>query len=215
MRPADGVRHTHELKIHPGFEQDLQMLYNASQGDPNTFEGRLVARALHMTKGLRAGYPPTHSLTRLSDYPDLSDCETTYVGVDRDEKPSHRLVWRELPPARPGGLPVREVLGIGERQYGAVYHQVGARLGRPRGLTLQELEEMPEPIGPVQDRSTHPGPRGGERAQRARPARPAQKPIDKYPQLRDDTTDEHNQQSAGNVDATNNTKESESWQAEL
>ena len=215
MRPADGVRRTHELRIHPGFEQDLQALYSASQGDPDTFEGRLVARTLHMVKGLRVGYPPTHSLTRLSDYPDLSDCETTYVGVERDEKPSHRLVWRELPPARPGGLPVREVLGIGERQYGAVYHQVGARLGRPRGLTLQELEEMPEPVGPVRERASHnPGPRGGERMQRAQPAQ-QQRPVDKYPQLRDNTTDEHNQQSAGNTGTTNNAKESQSWQAGL
>lgn len=172
-----------ELRIHPDFEKDLQRLVAYAGGDRRSKEYRLVDRALYMVKGLRQGYPPTHTLEYLSDYPDLSDCETTYVGVERDEKPSHRLVWRELPPPRPGALPVREVIALGERQYGAAYHTAGARLGRPRGVTLEELESAPEPVARAA-RAPQAGQGGQRRPGRQKKQRP--RPVDVHPELRDE-----------------------------
>ena len=185
-----------ELRIHPDFEKDLQRLVAYSGGDRRSKEYRLVDRALHMVKGLRQGYPPTHTLEYLSDYPDLSDCETTYVGIEKDEKPSHRLVWRELPPSRPGTLPVREVIALGERQYGAAYHIAGARLGRPRGVTLEELENAPEPVAQATQAPREP------EAGTARTAAPEKRttrprPVDVHPELREDTSRDEGHQGHG------------------
>lgn len=154
-RPQSGwpTEKTHELRIHPDFERDLQGLARAAgvdahgrPRDPRDRSWRMLERTLQIVKTLQTGRPATHSLDYMPSYPDVSDCETSYVGIDRDEKPTHRLVWRELPPEQPGRLPVREVIALGERQYGAAYHLAGTRLGRPKGVTLQELRDAAEPI---------------------------------------------------------------------
>lgn len=139
---------THELVIHPGFEQDMQRLHAASKGNRRSTEYRLLARTIDIVKTLQTNRPSTHPLIQMKSYPDLSDCETSYVGIDPDEKPSHRLIWHELPPSRPGALPRREVIAFGERNLGAAYYHAGNRLGRPVGISLQELREAPEPIHP-------------------------------------------------------------------
>ncbi|UJW28855.1 hypothetical protein L3Q67_26835 [Saccharothrix sp. AJ9571] len=88
----------------------------------------------------------THRLEYMPTYPDLSDCQTTYVGADPGRKPSHRLVWRERMPEGPGQLITREVIALGERNAGQVYYVAGQRLGRPVGFTLAELRSQREPI---------------------------------------------------------------------
>ena len=139
-------RPVYDLRYHPAFKDDLQRLVDGSRGNKSSREHRLLTRSLRTLNELRAGQPSTHPLEYLSNYPDISDCQTSYVGGDIDAKPSHRIVWRQLPPSRPGGLPVREILALGERQYGAAYHLAGSRLGRPVGVTLDELDSVPEPI---------------------------------------------------------------------
>ena len=88
----------------------------------------------------------THPLEYMPTYPDLSDCETTYVGSDPNRKPSHRLVWRERIPESPDQPIIREVIALGERNAGQAYYLAGQRLGRPVGLTLAELRAQREPI---------------------------------------------------------------------
>ncbi|WP_424863085.1 hypothetical protein [Streptomyces sp. MMS24-I29] len=104
----------------------------------------------------------------MPSYPDLSDCETTYVGADPTRKPSHRVVWRETLPETPGGTPLREVIAVGERANGAAYHIAGQRLGRPVGVTLIELAAQPEPIAgsrlPLRQRWTDLSASSGSRA---------------------------------------------------
>ncbi len=145
MTPLPG-ENTHQLTYHPDFERDLQALYLSSTRNKDPHASRLLAETLRILKSMARGRFSTHELEYLEGYPDLSDCQTTYVGIDDDQKPTHRIVWRELPPKTPGALPRREMIALGERNLGAAYHVAGARLGRPVGMTLDELSAMPEPI---------------------------------------------------------------------
>ncbi|MFE7115011.1 hypothetical protein ACFU99_06245 [Streptomyces sp. NPDC057654] len=129
-----------------GLKQDLQTLHDAAVMHPHGPEGRLLRVALNQLGRIGQGAPGTHPLEYMPSYPDLSDCETTYVGADPYEKPSHRIVWRERTPQRPGEPVTREVLALGERANGQAYYMAGQRLGRPVGFTLAELAAQREPI---------------------------------------------------------------------
>ncbi|WP_146064928.1 hypothetical protein [Streptomyces sp. SM1] len=102
--------------------------------------------ALNQLGRIQQGAPSTHPLEYMPSYPDLSDCETTYVGADPNAKPSHRIVWRERAPQRPGEPVTREIIALGERANGQAYYMAGQRLGRPVGFTLAELAAQREPI---------------------------------------------------------------------
>jgi len=80
----------------------------------------------------------------MTTYPDLSDCETTYVGTDPNRRPERRLVWRELPPKERGGKPRRQVIVLGPRDAGEAYHEAGRRLGREAGVRLLDLPSTAE-----------------------------------------------------------------------
>ncbi|MGO4460059.1 hypothetical protein AB4039_22590 [Streptomyces sp. M-16] len=129
-----------------GLKQDLQTLHDAAMMRPLGPEGRLLRVALNQLSRIQQGAPGTHPLGYLPSYPDLSDCETTYVGADPNAKPSHRIVWREHAPQRPGEPVTREVIALGERANGQAYYMAGQRLGRPVGFTLAELAAQREPI---------------------------------------------------------------------
>ncbi|MGI8306962.1 hypothetical protein [Saccharopolyspora hattusasensis] len=131
----------------PEAKQDIERLHALAQRTPKGSESRhLAVVAMNTILEIKNGTRSTHPLEYLPSYPDLSDCETTYVGADPNKKPSHRVVWRETPPETPGDAPLREVIAIGERKNGAVYHIAGQRLGRPTGVTLAELRVQPEPM---------------------------------------------------------------------
>ncbi|MGW1783895.1 hypothetical protein ACWCQQ_32990 [Streptomyces sp. NPDC002143] len=129
-----------------GLKQDLQTLHDAAVMHPHGAEDRLLRVALNQLGRIKQGAPGTHPLGCMPNYPDLSDCETTYVGADPSAKPSHRIVWRERAPQRPGGPVTREVIALGERANGQAYYMAGQRLGRPVGFTLAELAAQREPI---------------------------------------------------------------------
>jgi hypothetical protein len=130
----------------PGFKQDLQELHDAAVHHPRGPEDRLLRVALNQLDGIMNGATSTHPLDFMPSYPDLSDCETTYVGADPNTKPAHRIVWREIPPEGDGGSVTREIIAFGQRANGHVYHLAGQRLGRPVGVTLAELSDQREPI---------------------------------------------------------------------
>lgn len=129
-----------------GLKQDFQTLHDAAVMRPHGPEGRLLRVALKQLVRIQQGAPSMHLLEYMPSYPDLSDCETTYVGGDPHAKPSHRIVWRERAPQRPGEPVTREVIALGERANGQAYYMAGLRLGRPVGLTLAELATQREPI---------------------------------------------------------------------
>ncbi|MFC8125541.1 hypothetical protein [Streptomyces sp. NPDC057302] len=129
-----------------GLKQDLQALHDAAVVHPRGPEDRLLRVTLNQLGRIQQGASSTHPLEYMASYPDLSDCETTYVGADPSAKPSHRIVWRERAPLRPDGPVTREVIALGERANGQAYYMAGQRLGRPVGFTLAELAVQREPI---------------------------------------------------------------------
>lgn len=129
-----------------GLKQDLQALHDAAVLNPHGPEDRLLRVTLNQLSRIKQGAPSTHPLEYMPSYPDLSDCETTYVGADPNAKPSHRIVWRERAPRRPGDPVTREIIALGERANGQAYYLAGQRLGRPVGFTLTELAAQREPI---------------------------------------------------------------------
>lgn len=131
----------------PAAKHDLERLHHLAEGTPPGSEARrLAVVAMNTVLAIKRHGISTHPLEYMSSYPDLSDCQTTYVGSDPDRKPSHRVVWREIPGDEPGQPPLREIIAIGERQNGQAYHVAGQRLGRPIGVTLHELSMQREPI---------------------------------------------------------------------
>jgi hypothetical protein len=144
----------------PAAKHDLERLHRLAEGTPPGSEARrLAVVAMNTVLEIKRYGVSTHPLEYLSSYPDLSDCRTTYVGNDPDRKPSHRVVWREIPADEPGQLPLREIVAIGERQNGQAYHVAGQRLGRPVGVTLHDLAALREPIAqhtPTRERFSEP-----------------------------------------------------------
>ncbi|MFE2271939.1 hypothetical protein ACFXB4_22180 [Streptomyces lavendulae] len=114
-----------------GLKQDLQTLHDAALKKPQGPEGRLLRVALNQLARIQQGAPGTHPLGYMPSHPDLSDCETTCVGADPNAKPSHRIVWRERAPQRPGEPVIREIIALGERANGQAYYMAGQRLVRP------------------------------------------------------------------------------------
>ncbi|MEU7313073.1 hypothetical protein [Streptomyces sp. NPDC007083] len=125
---------------------DLKALHRAAVQNPRGPEDRLLRVTLNHLDRIRNGGKSTHRLEYMPTYPDLSDCETTYVGTDSNRKPSHRLIWRERIPQDPRQPIVREIVALGERENGQAYHAAGQRLNRPVGFTLSELSMQREPI---------------------------------------------------------------------
>lgn len=130
-----------QLALHPAFERDLQNLATAAGRNPTGEARRLLMVTLSALEAIRDGTMPVRPLEQMSSYPDLSDCNKVYIQTDPETKPKYRLVWRERPPETPGEAPVRQVIQLGERELGSVYHLAGQRLGRPAGVTMEELME--------------------------------------------------------------------------
>lgn len=142
----------YELRFFPGFKEDMKHLGASAMDNPRGPEDRLLRVTLNKLAWLKDGGHSTHALDYMPSYGDISDCDTTYVGTDPDVKPSHRLIWREFAPSRPNALPVREVIALGERQFGAAYHIAAQRLGRPVGVSLNDLNSSAEPVRTPQHR---------------------------------------------------------------
>ncbi|MFK0244572.1 hypothetical protein ACIQUM_07725 [Amycolatopsis azurea] len=136
-----------DFEVSPGVEQDLAVLNDRVRRNPQDVRARnLLQASINTLMELRNGDPGTKRLEYLPSYPDLSDCRTSYIRADPTAKPSHRVVWRDVPPHEPDGVFCREIIAVGERANGRVYHLAGQRLGRPVGFTLAELSELREPV---------------------------------------------------------------------
>lgn len=130
-----------QLVLHPAFERDLQDLATEAGRNPTGEARRLLLVTLSALQAVKDGTIPVRPLEQMGSYPDLSDCNKVYIQTDPDSKPKYRLVWRERPPEEPGGIATREVIQLGARELGSVYHLAGQRLGRPAGVSLEELRE--------------------------------------------------------------------------
>ncbi len=155
-------RPVYQIEFHPDVAKDVAVLQNRAKADPGDHTSRnLLTVANNVIREIQCGHPGTHDLVFMPSYPDLSDCRTNYVGADPDRKPSHRIVWRALPPTSPDALPRRQILVLGERSDGQAYHMAGQRLARPHGVRLTDLRRAPEPVAadpsPVRSADRQPG----------------------------------------------------------
>ncbi|MET0887158.1 MAG: hypothetical protein ABWX92_11975 [Mycetocola sp.] len=134
------------LRLTDAARRDIERLDTLAQRDPSGQQRELLESVVLMLHGLAKTRHPTKFLEYDSRFGDLSDCETTYVGADPNEKPPIRIVTRDMPAAHPGGPALREVIAIGPRQDSVVYHAAAGRLGRHPGVTLDELNAAnPQP----------------------------------------------------------------------
>ncbi|GAA1570559.1 hypothetical protein GCM10009742_11250 [Kribbella karoonensis] len=57
--------------------------------------------------------------------------------------PSHRVTYREFEGTTESSLPVRQVIAFAPRKDGEIFDVTAGRLGRSRGVALDELEHLP------------------------------------------------------------------------
>ncbi|TDD18967.1 hypothetical protein E1218_25060 [Kribbella turkmenica] len=110
------------------FVDDLRRLAADARRDPGkVFLRQQVLRQLdQLSAGATDGH---HALGYEAGKGDLRDCAVGYVQSDPEQKPDHRLVFREIGPETPDQLPRRELLAIKPR-HGSnnIYAHVCARL---------------------------------------------------------------------------------------
>ncbi len=146
-----------KVVLSPGAREDLARMNKRAHAHPHGKDEALLEATIIMLHRLNGRRHPTKPLDYDSRFADLSDCDTTYVGADPYEKPPLRIVSRDLRPSRPGGVTPREIVAIGQRQDSQVYRTAGRRLGRPVGVTLDELATRQSPaLSPSQPQRTSP-----------------------------------------------------------
>ncbi|GAA1509598.1 hypothetical protein GCM10009741_03180 [Kribbella lupini] len=130
--PSRSGSASYEVVLGQSFRVDLQRLSAAARRDPSGRLARLRREVVRTVDQLREGESDGHHpLGFEPGKGDLRDCVTAYVRADPQEKATHRLVFREIGPAQPGGTPRRELLAVKPRQGpGNVYEHVCARLRR-------------------------------------------------------------------------------------
>ncbi|MFG1812348.1 hypothetical protein ACGFIF_01165 [Kribbella sp. NPDC049174] len=120
----------YELLLTDKFVDDLRRLAADARRDPGkVFLRQQVLRQIdQLSSGSTVGH---HALGYEPGKGDLRDCVVGYVQSDPEQKPDHRLVFREIGPGAPGELPRRELLAIKPRQgSNNIYAHVCARLDR-------------------------------------------------------------------------------------
>lgn len=130
-----------------GLQADLRKLHQASMHDPSGPENRLLFAAMNQLERISKTGTSTKDLEFMPSYGDLSDCQSNYVGLPGG-KPSHRIVWREIPPQRRGEPIIREAIAFGRRDRGEVYDIAAERLQREPGVRLPETPTRPLPEKP-------------------------------------------------------------------
>jgi hypothetical protein len=122
----------YEIVLGSKFVEDLQRLAAAARRDPTQratyLRKQVLAEIKALTEGASDGH---HALGYQTGKGDLRDCVTCYLRSDPQRAADHRLVFRELGPASPGGRPRRELLAVKPRQgSGNIYEHTCARLSR-------------------------------------------------------------------------------------
>ncbi|WP_432881271.1 hypothetical protein ACQPYH_37020 [Kribbella sp. CA-245084] len=120
----------YEVIVSDKFAEDLRRLAAEARADPSRvfLRQQVLAQMKQLADGTTDG---RHALGYESGKGDLRDCVTAYLQSDPQQRADYRLVFREMPPAGPGGLPRRELLAVKPRQgVGNIYEHTCARLNR-------------------------------------------------------------------------------------
>jgi hypothetical protein len=129
------------IKIHlgPQAKRDIESLARRASQNPGGRDEQLLDATILMIHRLDGRRPPTKPLDFDPRFADLSDCDTTYVGADPNEKPPLRIVSQDSPSSTKPGLVWRDIIVVGPRQDSRVYEIAGERLGRPVGVSFDDL----------------------------------------------------------------------------
>lgn len=143
----------YHLIVDPELLDDLRELQSHARSEPNgpaaqQFEA--VRRGLSALREGREAELGGERLGRSDSHPDLRDCAEVKIPVveefnrrGRPMGPSHRLTYREFEGPTPDHLPVRQVIAFAPRKNGEVFDVTANRLGRSKGVALDELDHLP------------------------------------------------------------------------
>lgn len=139
------------LVAHPALSAHLRSLYAESLRDPSGPEARQFAAVRTGMSALRNGREADFDGKPLGlTTHDLRDCAEIKLPVVEEFSrrgnpmgPSHRLTYREFDGPTPADDPVRQVIAFEPRKDGEAFTVTADRLGRSRGVPLDQLEPLP------------------------------------------------------------------------
>lgn len=154
----------YHLILDPDLQAELRELHARAQADPNGVAAKQFEAVRIALSALREGREAEFAgerLGRSDNHPDLRDCAEIKIPVveefnrrGRPMGPSHRVTYREFDGATESSLPVRQVIAFAPRKNGEVFDVTANRLGRSKGVALDELDHLPTvhpATGPAKD----------------------------------------------------------------
>jgi hypothetical protein len=143
----------YHLILDPELRDELRELQARAQADPNGPAARQFEAARIALSALREGREAEFAgerLGRSDNHPDLRDCAEIKIPVvaefnrrGRPMGPSHRVTYREFEGPTESSLPVRQVIAFSPRKNGEIFDVTANRLGRTKGVALDELDHLP------------------------------------------------------------------------
>ena len=143
----------YHLIIDPELRDELRDLYARAKADPNGPAAKQFEAVRLGLSALREGREDEFAgerLGRSDNHPDLRDCAEIKIPVveefnrrGRPMGPSHRLTYREFDGPTESHLPVRQVVAFAPRKDGEIFDVSATRLGRTKGVALDELDHLP------------------------------------------------------------------------
>jgi hypothetical protein len=143
----------YHLILDPDLRDELRELQARAQADPNGPAAKQFEAARIALSALREGREAEFAgerLGRSDNHPDLRDCAEIKIPVvaefnrrGRPMGPSHRVTYREFEGPTESSLPVRQVIAFAPRKNGEIFDVTANRLGRTKGVALDELDHLP------------------------------------------------------------------------
>ena len=143
----------YHLIIDPELRDELRDLYARAKADPNGPAAKQFEAVRLGLSALREGREDEFAgerLGRSDNHPDLRDCAEIKIPVveefnrhGRSMGPSHRLTYREFEGPTESQLPVRQIVAFAPRKDGEIFDVTATRLGRTKGVALDELDHLP------------------------------------------------------------------------
>jgi hypothetical protein len=143
----------YHLILDPELRDELRELHARAQADPNGVAAKQFEAFRVALSALREGREAEFAgerLGRSDNHPDLRDCAELKIPVveefnrrGRPMGPSHRVTYREFEGPTESSLPVRQVVAFAPRKNGEIFDVTANRLGRSKGVALDELDHLP------------------------------------------------------------------------
>ncbi|RZU22296.1 hypothetical protein EV645_0377 [Kribbella rubisoli] len=143
----------YHLILDPDLRDELRELQARARANPNGPAAKQFEAVRIALSALREGREAEFAgerLGRSDNHPDLRDCAEIKIPVveefnrrGRPMGPSHRVSYREFEGPTESSLPVRQVVAFAPRKNGEIFDVTANRLGRSKGVALDELDHLP------------------------------------------------------------------------